>query len=55
MHPDLDLGLSGRVAVVTGAASGLGAEVALLLAASGARVVGCDIEVARGSTKFSRR
>ena len=46
MHPDLDLGLSGRVAVVTGAASGVGAEVALLLAASGARVVGCDIDVA---------
>ena len=37
-----DLGLDGRRAVVTGAASGIGAAVARRLAAAGAHVVVCD-------------
>jgi len=35
----MDLGLKGKVALVTGAASGVGREIALTLAAEGARVV----------------
>ena len=37
------VGFDGKVAIVTGAASGLGAEVARLLVDSGARVIGFDI------------
>ena len=36
----MDLGISGRCAVVTGASRGIGAEVAALLAAEGATVIG---------------
>jgi gluconate 5-dehydrogenase len=36
------LGLEGRVALVTGAASGIGKSSAEILAAAGARVVACD-------------
>jgi 3-hydroxybutyrate dehydrogenase len=44
-HPDpTGLDLSGRRAVVTGAASGIGAAVAERLAAAGAHVVVCDID-----------
>lgn len=44
MHPDLAAGfdLEGRVAVVTGAASGIGREASLMLAKAGARVVLAD-------------
>jgi NAD(P)-dependent dehydrogenase (short-subunit alcohol dehydrogenase family) len=34
----MDLGLSGKIAVVTGGASGVGREIALSLAAEGANV-----------------
>ena len=42
----MDLQLSGRVAVVTGAASGMGRAVALELAAEGAEVVAADLNLA---------
>jgi NAD(P)-dependent dehydrogenase (short-subunit alcohol dehydrogenase family) len=38
--------LTGRVAVVTGAAHGIGKEIALGLARHGADVVGCDLDTA---------
>lgn len=38
--------LQGKVAVVTGIGSGIGRACALLFAAQGARVVGCDIDAA---------
>jgi NAD(P)-dependent dehydrogenase (short-subunit alcohol dehydrogenase family) len=54
MHSDTLLGLSGRVAIVTGAASGYGRACAEMLAKCGVRIVLCDInepallEAARG-------
>lgn len=39
----MDISFTGKRAVVTGAASGLGAEVARLLATSGAEVIGFDV------------
>jgi NAD(P)-dependent dehydrogenase (short-subunit alcohol dehydrogenase family) len=45
----MDYGLQGRVALVTGAASGIGRATAELFAAMGARVVGSDIEAERGT------
>ena len=46
MHSDALLGLSGRVAIVTGAASGYGRACAEALAKLGVRVVLCDINEA---------
>ena len=51
----MDLGLGGRVCLVTGSTSGIGLETARLLAAEGARVALCGreserVEDARGST-----
>ena len=44
MSPDLDLlGLKGRVAIVTGAASGIGKAAAEIMAAAGARVTAIDV------------
>jgi NAD(P)-dependent dehydrogenase (short-subunit alcohol dehydrogenase family) len=39
----MDYGLEGKVALVTGAASGIGKATAELLARNGARVVACDV------------
>jgi NAD(P)-dependent dehydrogenase (short-subunit alcohol dehydrogenase family) len=41
-----DLGLQGRVAIVTGAAAGIGLETTRRLLAAGVRVVGADLDAA---------
>ena len=45
----MDYGLRGRVALVTGAASGIGNATAELLAVMGARVVASDVDTERGA------
>jgi NAD(P)-dependent dehydrogenase (short-subunit alcohol dehydrogenase family) len=49
--PDLDLG--GKIALVTGAASGIGAATAGLLARLGASVVGADLADSAGEQVFA--
>ncbi len=44
----MESGLEGQIAVVTGAASGIGAAIAAELAAQGARVAGLDLAEATG-------
>lgn len=44
----MDLGMAGKIAVVTGAASGMGRAVAMLLAAEGVRVAAADLNEAGG-------
>ena len=41
--------LSGKVAVVTGAAQGIGLSTAMMLAQAGAQVVICDIDDEKGA------
>ncbi len=52
--PALDYGLRGKVALVTGAASGIGQATAGLFAAMGARVVASDVDVDRGVATVAR-
>ena len=49
----MDYGLEGRVAVVTGAASGIGRATAELLAGMGARVVASDVDADGGEAVVS--
>lgn len=41
--------LENKVAIITGAGSGMGAEMAVLFAAEGASVVGADINIERAN------
>lgn len=50
----IEVDLTGRSAVVTGAGSGIGREIALVLAAAGAAVTGADVDVA-GADETARR
>src|SRR5436305_6494573 len=47
-------GLAGRVAIVTGAASGMGAAAARALAREGARVVAADLVLAAAEVNAAR-
>ena len=54
VHPSIDFGLAGKGAFVTGAAGGIGQEVALALSAAGARVAVVDIDQAACEAVVSR-
>jgi NAD(P)-dependent dehydrogenase (short-subunit alcohol dehydrogenase family) len=45
--------VEGKVALVTGAASGLGAAAAAMLVAEGARVVACDLDLEKSEAAFA--
>jgi len=45
----MDLGLTGKIAIITGGASGMGACVARMLAEEGVRVVLADIQAEKRS------
>jgi NAD(P)-dependent dehydrogenase (short-subunit alcohol dehydrogenase family) len=51
----MDLGLKGQIALVTGATSGVGREIALRLAAEGANVAVNYRSFRRGRTDAGRR
>src|SRR3954470_24201711 len=57
----MDLGISGRVAVVTGASRGIGAEAAAMLEAEGAKVLrvsradGIDVTAADAAEQIAER
>ena len=53
--PGMDYELGGKVALVTGAASGIGRATTELLAAMGARVVACDVDAEAGEAVASLR
>jgi NAD(P)-dependent dehydrogenase (short-subunit alcohol dehydrogenase family) len=49
-EPDLSFGLGGKVALVTGAASGIGAAIATMYVAKGASVAIVDVNLEAGNT-----
>lgn len=50
----MDLGLLGKVAIVTGAGGGIGAAICARLGAEGAKTVVCDIDPARAESQAAQ-